>query len=311
MDFETPTKFDVYDEPGDVTYRWEKYVKLVKIYLAAKEIDTAQRQRAILLNCAGRDVQDIVEYNLTDTGADFATLVQKISEHFEAQNNVVFQRYQFRQCIQQDGEIVDSWHRRLCIKARNCEYESQTDSIIRDQIVACCSSNKLRRMLLETPNISLQETLKTTRSLEAAEMHAKTIEKNKKSESTSESSLDEISPLRQLRKLSSNGTTEQDWVEQGPKKEQQQTEGSQAPSYGCSELGYCLCDKTQGKTCRCCRKGNYYSQAFRNTLCLGSLSRSQKLSQIDKLHLGILLNQWRSQPENLVMLCKFFCFYRL
>ena len=61
-----------------------------------------------------------------------------------------------------------------------CEYENQTDSIIRDQIVAYCSSTKLKLKLLETPNISLQETLKTARSLEAAEMHAKAIEERTK-----------------------------------------------------------------------------------------------------------------------------------
>ncbi len=161
MDFATPTKFDVYDEPNNVAHRWERYVRSVKIYLAAKGINTAQRQRAILLHCAGDDVQDIAENNITDTGTDFATLVRKLTEYFAAQNNVVFERYQFRQCTQLEGEKVDSWHTRLRIKARMCEYENQTDSIIRDQIVACCSSTKLRRKLLETPNISLQETLKT------------------------------------------------------------------------------------------------------------------------------------------------------
>ena len=90
-----------------------------------------------------------------------------------------------------EGERVDSWHTRLRIKARMCEYDNQTDSIIRDQIVACCSSTKLRRKLLETPNISLQEALKTARSLEAAEMHAKAIEKSEISEyNNPESSFD-------------------------------------------------------------------------------------------------------------------------
>ncbi len=81
----------------------------------------------------------------------------------------------------------------------------QTDSIVRDQTVACCSSTKLRRKLLETPNISLQETLKTARSLEAAEMHAKAIEKNETSENNntnSENGFDELSALRQHRKSS-------------------------------------------------------------------------------------------------------------
>ena len=67
MDFATPAKFDVYDEPNNVAHLWERYVKSVKIYLAAKGINAAPRQRAILLHCAGSDVQDIAENNITRT----------------------------------------------------------------------------------------------------------------------------------------------------------------------------------------------------------------------------------------------------
>ena len=85
-----------------------------------------------------------------------------------------------------------------------CEYENQTDSIIRDQIVAC-SSTKRRRKLLETPNIFLQETLKTARSLEAAKVHAKAIKKNETSENNNpenNSEFEELSALRQHQKSS-------------------------------------------------------------------------------------------------------------
>ena len=191
-----PAKFNVYDEPNNVAHRWERYVKSVKIYLAAKGINAAPRQRAILLHCAGSNVQDIAENNITDTGTDFTTLIGKLTKYFAAQNNIVFEQYQFRLCTQLEGERVDSWYTSLRIKAQMCEYEGKTDSIIRDQIVACCSSTKLRRKLLETPNISLQDTLKTARSLEAAEMRAKAIENTETNENNQESNFEERSALR-------------------------------------------------------------------------------------------------------------------
>ena len=89
MELATPAKFDVYNEPSNVAHRWERYVKSVKLYLTAKGINAAQRQRAILLHCAGSDVQDIADNNITDTGTDFTTLVRKLTEYFAAQNNVV------------------------------------------------------------------------------------------------------------------------------------------------------------------------------------------------------------------------------
>ena len=137
-----------------------------------------------------------------------------------------------------------------------CEYENQTDSIIRDQSVACCSSTKLRRKLLETPNISLQETLKTAgRSLEAAEMHAKAIEKNETSENNdnnSENSFDELSALRQHRKSTNKRRTEPDWVERARKQEQQQTRKSRAPV------------ANQVKTCSRYGKKNHFTKACRS-----------------------------------------------
>ena len=67
MELATPAKFNVYDEPGNADHRWERYVKSVKLYLTAKGINGAQRQREILLHCAGSNVQDIANNNNTDT----------------------------------------------------------------------------------------------------------------------------------------------------------------------------------------------------------------------------------------------------
>ena len=153
-------------------------MKTVRIYLAAKGINAGGRQRAILLHCADSDIQDIAETNLTDTGADLNTLVSKFSKYFSSRNNVVFERYEFRQCIQGEDEDIDSWHTRLRMKANTCEFGDQLDSLIRDQIVACCRSSKLRLKLLQVANISLQDTLKTARSLETANRQAAAIENN-------------------------------------------------------------------------------------------------------------------------------------
>ena len=267
MELTTPAKFDVYDEPNNVAHRWERYVKSVKIYLAAKGINAAQRQRAILLHCAGSDVQDMAENNITDTGTDFTTLVGKLTEYFAAQNNIVFERYQFRLRTQLEGERVDSWYTRLRIEAQMCEYEGQTDSIIRDQIVACCSSTKLRCKLLETPNISLQDTLKTARSLEAAEMHAKAIENTETNVNNSKNNFEELSALRQHRKSSNKRRTEPDWVERARKQEQQHPRKPPTPAtcYRCGEPGHRTCNKARGKTCSRCGKQNHFAKACRST----------------------------------------------
>ena len=184
MDLSVPPPLDVYSRPNGVSRRWEKYVKTVEIYLAAKGIANAIRQRAILLHCAGNDIQDIAANNLTGTGLDFETLVNKFKRYFSSRNNVVFERYKFRRCAQEPGEGIDSWYTRLRMKVSTCEFETQTDSIIRDQIVASCLSNKLRCKLLQVSNISLENTHKIGRSLETAHLQATAIEDNESQETT-------------------------------------------------------------------------------------------------------------------------------
>ena len=118
MDLSVPPPFDVYSKPDGVSRRWEKYVKTIEIYLAAKGITNAIRQHAILLHCAGNNIQHIAGNNLTDTGLDFETLVNKFKRYFSSRNNVVFERYEFRRCAQEPGKGIDSWYTRLRMKVR-------------------------------------------------------------------------------------------------------------------------------------------------------------------------------------------------
>ena len=250
MDLSPPPPFDVYSQPNGVSRGWEKYVKTVRIYLAAKGINAGGRQRAILLHCAGSDIQDIAETNLTDTGADLNTLVSNFCD-FSSRNNVVFERYEFRQCIQGEDEDIDSWHTRLRMKASTCEFGDQLDSLIRDQIVACCRSSKLRLKLLQVANISLQDTLKTARSLETANRQAAAIESDNYG----------VGPSPELATLGSPNLTsayfnprrsqrprrsgnEPEWA----KRERERK--SQPSCYRCGELGHRTCEKTRGKTCQ-------------------------------------------------------------
>ena len=183
-------------------------MKTVEIYLAAKGITNAIRQRAILLHCAGNDIQDIAANNLTDTGLDFETLVNKFKRYFSSRNNVVFERYEFRRCVQEPGEGIDSWYTRLRMKVSTCEFETQTDSIIRDQV----------------SNISLEDTLKIGRSLETAHLPAAAIEDNESQETTLPL---ELAALRHLQRYKG---PEPEWAKRG-------REQTRITCYRCGESG--------------------------------------------------------------------------
>lgn len=244
--------------------------------IAAKGIKRHLQQNAstrpagnerFLLHCAGSDIQDIAETNLMDTRTGLDTLASKFNEYFSSRNNVVFARYEFRQCIQREDEGIDCWHTRLRMKASTCEFGDQIDSLIRDQSVACCQSSKLRLRLLQVANISLQDTLQTARSLETANRQAAAIENNnyEVDHSPQFSTLGrsylppELSNLRRSQRSRRSGN-EPEWA----KRERKQK--SQLSCYRCGELGHRMCEKARGKTCSRCGKKNHFVKACKGNL---------------------------------------------
>ena len=83
--------FDIYDE-SNLAQRWKKWKQSFEFYLTASGTDNDSQMRALLLHCAGTDVQDIFMH-LQDVGATYKTAMDALYNHFEPKKNVVFERY--------------------------------------------------------------------------------------------------------------------------------------------------------------------------------------------------------------------------
>ena len=167
--FET---FDLRSE-GNVGVRFKKWLKRLENLFVAAAVDDVKWQRALLLHYEGQEIYDIYE-TLDDIGEDFESLKVKLVEHFEPKKNKEYAVYIFRQAKQNDGETVDEYVTRLRQLATDCEFHE--DSEIKSQIIQCCSSNRLRRKALKTPEITLKGLLDEARALEISETQASGIE---------------------------------------------------------------------------------------------------------------------------------------
>lgn len=165
--------FDIHAD-GNVSTRFDKWIKRLENLFIAADIDDTKRQRALLLHYGGQDLFDIFE-TLDGTGDDFETLKTKLTTHFEPKKNAEFEIYKFRQCKQNPGESIDEFHTRLRQMSKNCEFTDK-DKEIKSQIIQCCSSSRLRRKALKTPKITLTNLLDEARSLEISEVQAQGIE---------------------------------------------------------------------------------------------------------------------------------------
>ena len=105
---------------------------------------------ALLLHCAGPDVQDIFTH-LEDVGMTCKAAMDALNNHFETKKNVVFERHIFRQAIQGTNELLLNFITRLCKLVSMCEF-ADVNTEIHDQVIDKCLSNCLHCRLLQEPN---------------------------------------------------------------------------------------------------------------------------------------------------------------
>ena len=156
--------------------------------MEAKGTKDTQNQ-ALLLHCAGQDVQDIF-VTLSDTGpapdgeTQYAKATRLLDVHFLPQVNIPFERHQFRQAKQEESETTDQFVTRLFQLSENCDFGTSKEEQIRDQLIDKCRSHDLHKKLLAASGkLTLQKARDIARSIcmEAAESQARSIESNSRS----------------------------------------------------------------------------------------------------------------------------------
>ncbi|PAA78339.1 hypothetical protein BOX15_Mlig022181g5, partial [Macrostomum lignano] len=258
-----PGNFSIRDDPHSTSKRWQEWSSNLLRYLAATGITNETQKRQILLYTAGKEVSDLYSEIITtetDTTEGEPTveptvdqLIALFTKHFQGRDNIVFLRYQFRQCVQDEGESIDAWHSRLWSASEACQFESLRYSLVRDQIVASCRSESLRKRLLNIPNINLADTLQLARTHEAAEKQAAIM-------SRTAAASEEVAQVRRQRY---------------PPPELSRQPQPSAKCIRCGESGHRSCNRAQGKRCTNCGKFNHLAKACLSRSKINALQPEQ------------------------------------
>ena len=170
------SRLDITGPAHIVAERWRKWRRSLEFYLAGQDIDNPARKRSLLLHYAGTAVQDIYEglqgtedENKNDVYVRTATVLE---DHFRAEPNIPFERYAFRQMSQKPSETMDQFVARLRQQVQLSDFQDLNDQL-RDQLIEKMLDHKLRRKLLETRNITLENALTTARAWEAADQQSR------------------------------------------------------------------------------------------------------------------------------------------
>ena len=237
-------------ETSTISQRWSKWVKAFEYYIAASGITDKKQQRAVLLHLAGPEVQDIFE-TLEDTGNDLDTAITKLTAYFQPQKNIPFERHNFRQTTQLQGETIEQYAIRLKHQVKFCDYNNPAD-MIRDQIIEQCLSTSLRRRLLREPDLTLEKTITIGRSFEASERQASQME------------ADSLKPTN----LEVNAIQSQEKSPRFPGAPTKQTSSfrSSLTCYCCGNVGHRAKDPrcpAEGMSCNNCNKLGHFARVCR------------------------------------------------
>ena len=165
--------FDIHDD-GAIAQHWRKWIKRLENLFVAAAITDKKRQRTLLLYYAGEEVCEIFE-TLVDTGDDFTTAKEKLTEYFDPKKNVEYEIYTFLQARQNPDESMNAFHSRLRQLSATYEFDD-VDKEIKSQIILSCSSQRYRRKALRDTTMTLETLLNEARDLEISETQAKDIE---------------------------------------------------------------------------------------------------------------------------------------
>jgi len=75
-------------------------------------------------------------------------VIDKFREYCTPRKNEVFERYKFIELTQVIGEFIDSFAAALRLRAKDCGFGDQTESLIRDRIVFGCVDTRVKERLL-------------------------------------------------------------------------------------------------------------------------------------------------------------------
>ncbi|PIK51998.1 hypothetical protein BSL78_11110 [Apostichopus japonicus] len=209
---------------------------------------------ATLLAVIGQPAVDL--YNtFTWAGEADAKTYQKVIDQFEVHckghANTTYERYIFNTRVQREGESFESFFTSLKSLAETCEFDTLTESLIRDRIILGMKNANISQRLLREAHLTLTQNITIVRAAEAASAHASEIAK---------STMTDISDVHYVKHERQN--------RQKPAKFQQQKNSKSQICRNCGDK-YPHTDHpcpAQGKTCLFCKKQNHFAKVCKTKL---------------------------------------------
>lgn len=141
---------------GDCSAHWDVFRAKYEDYILVTGIAEKDKkiQAATLCSVMSNECRHV---SLTaEQREDPAAIMSALESYFKPAKNIIYERYLFGCCKQEESESLDAFVTKLREKASTCEYTQLKDEMIRDKIVLGIASESTRRRLLREKDLSMK-----------------------------------------------------------------------------------------------------------------------------------------------------------
>ncbi|KAK7933832.1 hypothetical protein WMY93_004728 [Mugilogobius chulae] len=253
---------------GDVATNWDNFRTEFEDYSLASGLAEKDKkvQAATLRRVMGSECRHVYKHNLTlsaEQQEDVKAILDALESYFKPKRNVIFERFVFGNCKQDESEPIDSFVTRLREKAASCEYGELREELIRDRLVLGISDESVRRRLLREKDLTLTSAIDICRAAEMTDIKLKLMTQDRPLESVHATNRRQQRPLQRTDRS----------------QDTQRVVKDNACKYcgGAHQRGRDACPAF-GKACRRCGTQNHFAK-----VCMKKARPDQRVNIADEL----------------------------
>ena len=139
---------------------WTSYTERLQQYFTANDVESPEKQRAILLSGCGAQTYQLLKNLLTPekpTDKSFSDLVKLIKDHLQPRPSVIVERFTFHSRNRREGESVSVYVAELKKLSEYCGFGDALNDMLRDRLVCGINDSGVQRRLLSEPDLTYRK----------------------------------------------------------------------------------------------------------------------------------------------------------
>ena len=166
-----PTNYGRIDEFDDISEDWIQYTERLNHYFIANNIESMEKQRAILLSACGKKTYKLMR-NLSAPQKPgektYDDIVKLVTDHQHPKPSSIVQRCKFNSRLRLPNESVSQFVAELRQISEHCDYKATLDDMLRDRLVCGIKEDRIQRRLLAEPGLTFKKAMEVATAMEMA-----------------------------------------------------------------------------------------------------------------------------------------------